>query len=239
MTRLEVDNHILSLVLDNPPDNRLTSPVFIKKDYFLETVSKHLIKAIIIKGAGRHFSSGAELQSLKKQWQSGELQALLNQGKELLNALYAFDIPVICAIEGVCFGGGLEIALSAHIRVVSEKVLLALPETMIGLMPGLAGTYRLKKHIGMGKSLELLLTNKVLQADEAMDLGLADYVCPAKTTSDFAMKLADKMTKDKPLQVINHVMKAVKNAYTMSRDEALKEETRLFCQLAANLDHED
>lgn len=238
MTRLETHNRILCLVLDNPPDNRLHSPAFADLEMLQQEVKQQQARALIIKGAGRHFSSGAALQSIKEQLQSGELQALLHQGKDLLNALYAFDIPVICAIEGVCFGGGLEIALSAHIRVVSEKSLLAFPETMLGLMPGMAGTYRLKKHIGMGKSLELLLNNTVLQAGEAMELGLADYVCPPKTTSDFAMKLAEKMTKDKPLQVINHVMKAVKNAYTMPRDEALQEETRLFCQLAANLDHE-
>ncbi len=239
MTRLETHRHILSMVLDNSPDNRLTSPVFMEKDYLMDVIDKQLIKAVIIKGAGRHFSSGAEIDSIKKQLESGELEPLLQKGKDLLNALYDLDIPVICAIEGVCFGGGLEIALSAHIRVVSEKALLAFPETMHDLMPGLAGSYRLKKHMGMGKSLELLLTNTVLQAPEAVEYGMADYVCPPKTTADFARKLAEKMTHNKPLRVINSVMQAVKNAYTMSAEEALKEETRLFCQLASNLDHEN
>lgn len=228
------------LTLKSPPDNRLKSPVWVDSKELLYFLQNNEAKALIITGAGRHFSNGADLPALQKMLKEGDLAEQLDQGKELLHTLYQLDIPVMAAIEGVCFGGGLEIALSTHLRVMSEKALLAFPETMHKLMPGLAGNYLIKKHLTLGKSMEMLLGNKVFNAEEAMKEGLTDYTCPSKGSLDFALRLAEKMTKDRPMQVIHHVMQALKNSYEISREEALKEETRLFCELALEVerDHE-
>ena len=235
MVKLEKNNKVAILTLNSPPENKLLKPEFIDKDELEKFITGNEIKCLIIKGEGRHFSAGADIESIKQQLKDNTLPQKLNQGKELLSYIYNLDIPVIAAIGGVCFGGGLEIALSAHIRVISEKAMLAFPESMHNLMPGLSGSYAIKKHLTLGQSIEMMLCGDIVTAEKAMKLGLVDYVCSAKTTFEFSMQLATKMTNDKPLKVINHIMKALKNAYIMEKQEALQKETELFCELAKNL----
>lgn len=238
MVKLECQNHIATLTLNNPPDNRLVRPDFIEIGTLDKFLSEQQAKSLIIKGTGRHFSSGADIETLKKQSANKSLNFSLNKGKELLNYVYQLNIPVISAIEGVCFGGGLEIALSTHIRVISEKALMAFPETMHDLMPGLGGNYLIKRHMTLGQSIELILSNNILDAAETRQRGLADYICPAKQTLDFSYELAHKMTGGRSINVIRNVMIAVKNAYSLPREEAFEEETRLFCQLAKELQND-
>lgn len=237
MTTLETFNDIAVLTLNNPPGNKLEQPEFIKKTILLEFLNTNKSKALIIRGAGRHFSEGANLNSIKELTKLEQLEHQLNAGKLLLTTIYELDIPVICAIEGVCFGGGLEIALATHIRVISEKAVLAFPETMHGLMPGLAGNYLISRFKTMGQSLEMILTNTIIGGTEAVKTGLADYLCEAKQTFEFALNLARKMTDGKSHEVIQRVMKAIRNAYDLPMEQALKEETKMFCELAKMLDN--
>lgn len=232
MTNLEFNNHIAFLKLDNPPDNRLTEPEFIQTKQLDDFLTVNKAKALIISGTGRHFSSGADLETIQKQLADNTLNKKLTKGKALLTYIYKLNIPVIAAIEGACFGGGLEIALSSHIRVVSEKALIAFPESNLNLMPGLSGTHALKKFLSLGRSIEMLLEGNIINADKAIKMGLCDHICESKSSLRFSTELAQRMIKDKPLLVINNIMKALKNAYEMSKEEALEKETELFCELA-------
>lgn len=239
MVHLDVVDHIGVISLHNPPDNRLENPEFIEIASLNEFINKNGLKALIIKGSGRHFSNGADLDSLVSLGREEKLASSLHRGHALLNYLYNLNIPVIAAIEGVCFGGGLEIALSAHIRVLSERALLAFPETMHSLMPGLAGNYRITSHLSMGKSIELILSNKILPAEQAVKEGIGDFLCESGQSFDYAMQLARRMTQDKPIMVIHHVMTAIKNAYVLPLEQAIEEETKLFCRLAAMMEAKD
>lgn len=239
MRTLETFNGIAVLTLSNPPDNRLVHPEFIDTDVLLNFLKEHTSKALIIKGTGRHFSAGANIQSIVKQSEQGTLETILNKGKKLLFTLYELQIPVICAIEGACFGGGLEIALSAHIRIVSRKAMLTFPETMHELMPRLSGNYLLGKYLTMGQSIEMILSNNIISGEEAIQKGLADYQCEQGKAFDFAFELAKKMTNGRSSEVISSVMKAIHNSYTLPREEALKEETRMFCLLAQHMTNEN
>lgn len=110
------------LVIDNPPKNTLPEPTIMGVEFLQEEILERKIKGIIITGAGRHFSSGAEIQNIDEMAAKGDvLKEALTKGNEFLNYIQNLKIPVIAAIEGGCFGGGLEIALSSHIRVSSEK----------------------------------------------------------------------------------------------------------------------
>jgi len=232
ISQLTSEGHIAIIKLDNPPDNKLLRPDFIDMALLDSFLKNKNLKSVIISGVGRHFSAGADIKVLSIQAENDKLENSLNKGKALLQYLYDLNIPVISAIEGVCFGGGLEIALASHIRVVSEKAILAFPETMHSLMPGLCGTYNLKKFMTLGNSIEMILSAQSFDAPTALEKGLADYICPPKKTFDFAFDLALRLTKDNPHKVINNVMQALKNAYVLSKEEALREETRLFCELA-------
>jgi enoyl-CoA hydratase/carnithine racemase len=221
------------LSLGPPPENFLKEPAFIPPDLLKKWTSATGLKGIIIHGQGRHFSSGADTRNLFQMIASGnDLEVRMNQGKAVLNYLASLDIPVIAAIQGVCFGGGLEIALACHIRVCAENALFAFPEVSLGIMPGLGGTVMLPGTIRYPEALKMLLSGDMIDAAEALDSGLADRVVPKKELLPYCLSLMGKMTTDRPVEVINAVMKALRNSATLSSEEAMIEETRLFCMLA-------
>ncbi len=233
MTIIDKIDKIAVVSLKNPPGNCLTAPDFMDKKTLEAFLTQNKIKALIIKGAGKHFSAGAEVSAIYKQVAAQTLASKITKGKELLKSIYDLNIPVIAAIEGVCFGGGLEIALSAHIRIVSQKALLAFPESIHQLMPGLGGTCKLKNFVTLGKSIEILLQGNTLNAEKALELGLADYICNPGKSYETAVALAENLTKGNSMMLINNVMKALKNAYEMPLHKALEKETLLFCELAS------
>jgi len=232
MSVIEFSDSIAVITLDNPPQNYLKRPEFISLEVLKLALAGEECKAVIIKGTGRHFSAGADTEELRKLLKSGTIEQELRKGKELLKFLRALKIPLIAAIEGVCFGGGLEIALNCDIRLASEKSLFAFPEANLNLLPGMGGSRMLPAKIGKAKTLELLLSADVFDAQTAFELQLLDQLCSPKTSFSQAMQLARKMTNERPLYLINAIVEAVRNAQELSYDEAMERETRLFAQLA-------
>lgn len=221
------------ITLDNPPENYLADPDFIPLEILRKWTSADSLKGIIIHGAGKHFSAGGNLENLFAMIHGKEdLMARMKAGKAVLDYLENLNIPVIAAIQGVCFGGGLEIALAAHIRICSENALFAFPEINHGIIPGLGGTVRSAQQIGHRKSLNFIMAGDMINAGEALAMDLVDYVVPKSKLLDFTYTMMQKMTQDRPLPVIHAVMEALRNAKTLPINEAMQEETRLFCELA-------
>lgn len=221
------------LTLHNPPENFIEDPEFADIDLFHEIENDKSLKGVIITGTGRHFSAGADLDRLGLLVKDKVLlQQKMSAGKELIRIIDSLSIPVIAAVRGVCFGAGLEIALACHIRICSDNALFAFPETNHGIMPGLGGTVLLSRVIGPGKSAELILTGEMVNSQKALELKLADYVVPVKELKKFSLNYLEKMTSDRDIEVIHSVMKSIYNSRTLSFEDALKEETKLFCALA-------
>jgi enoyl-CoA hydratase len=221
------------LSIHNPPENFIEDPEFISKKQIDEILHDTALKGIIIKGTGRHFSAGANMDKLRLLIQNEPLlYKKISEGKDLICTLENMNIPLVAAIRGVCFGAGLEIALACHIRICSENALFAFPETNHGIMPGLGGTVMLSNLIGPGKSAEIILSGEIVNSQKALELKLADYVVPVKELKSFALSYLEKMTSDRELDVIHSVMKSIHNSKSLSFENALKEETKLFCSLA-------
>jgi enoyl-CoA hydratase len=221
------------LSLHNPPENYIIEPEFIGIDRIRELLSDPGLKGLIINGTGRHFSAGADLENLRKMAQDEALlHKEISEGKELITIIRNQDIPVIAAVRGVCFGAGLEIALACHIRICSENALFAFPEANHGIMPGLGGTVMLSKLIGEGKAAEIILTSEIINSQKAMELKLVDYVVAVKELNSFAVNLMERMTSDREREVIRSVMRSIHNSQSLSFEDALREETKLFCALA-------
>lgn len=227
---LETRDNIGRLTIDNPPQNYLNSPGFIPLEELQSWISRCNLKGLIITGAGRHFSAGADLDNLFEMSTGTKMDDEMKRGKELLSYLENLEIPVIAAIQGACFGGGLEIALAAHIRVCNKKAIFAFPESNYNLLPGLGGTVRLNKLIPAFDSLTMILGGDMINADEALLLNIVDHI--SEDPEEFSFNLLKKMTDDRPLKVINYVMRAVFNTQHLTDEEALAEETRMFCELA-------
>ncbi len=137
--KMELQDCLGIITLNNPPQNFIPTPDFIDEDALVSFLQMQEIKGIVITGNGRHFSAGADLENLKSlSLFPEELSKSLTYGKKLLSIIENSNLPVVAAIKGICFGGGFEIALSAHIRVCSENALFAFPEINHQLMPGLA-----------------------------------------------------------------------------------------------------
>jgi len=214
----------------------LPDPVFIDPELIKRCFADDKIKGIVIAGKGRHFSAGADMERLRfLALDENRFMARLRDGKELLDSIEALPIPSIAAIEGACFGGGLEIALACHIRVCARNAILAFPEVNHGLMPGMGGTVRLPGFIGYGKALEAVLSGDIIGAERALEIGLADHLAPAKETLDFSLQLMKKMVADRPIEVIRSIVHSLNNSRTMAASEAMEEETRMFCRLAGKL----
>lgn len=226
------DGDIGILKLNNPPENYLINPEFIELN-LLKGFVESGIKGLIIAGVGRHFSAGADLKTIIKLADEPEnLQNKLIKGNQLLNYIENLEIPVIAAINGVCFGGGLEIALSCHIRIASKKALFAFPETNHELIPGLNGIAKTQKLADKLNTLKLILSGDTINALTALELKLIDEITDQKNVLDFALTLLKSITFDRSLKIINTIMKSINNSRMLNYEDAMVKDAEMFCQLA-------
>lgn len=229
----EKDRNLGIIRLNNPPENYIKTPDFLDINEIDSFVQENALKGLIITGTGRHFSAGADRDELKILSKDKELLFnKITKGKEILDFFENIEIPVISAIKGVCFGGGLEIALAAHIRVVSDKSIFSFPESGLNMIPGLSGIIRLSKIVKTGKSLEILLSGNTFSAEDAYEYGIADYITTKDEVMPFSIDLLHKMTEDRSLTVINAVVRSLNNAKKMNLRDAIEAETKVFCELA-------
>jgi enoyl-CoA hydratase len=159
------------------------------------------IRAVILTGAGRAFSAGADI----KEWTAltplefGRSWGL--RGHALFDRLAGLAPPVIAAINGIAFGGGLELALCADIRIASREARLGLPEVTIAALPGWGGTQRLPRLIGPGRAKQMILTGQPIDALRAEAWGLIIEVVAAEALPARARELAAQIAANAPLSV--------------------------------------
>lgn len=173
--RLEEEGRILVLTITNPPHNYLPSGFFQDLAKALEVVEEGPFRAVIVTGEGRNFSKGADLNEIRTG------SRLLNEetlafGNGLFQHLAKLKKPTIAAIQGACFGGGLELALACHLRVCSQSARLGLPELTVGLIPGLGGIHRLIRVVGEAKALEMMLMGDLVSAEQALQIRLVHRI---------------------------------------------------------------
>jgi enoyl-CoA hydratase/carnithine racemase len=229
----EIKGDIGIITLDNPPENYLVQPEFVPLDTLRKWTSYDYLKGIIVCGAGKHFSGGGKLENLFKMIRNKEdIAEKIDKGKAVLDHIENLDIPVVAAIHGICFGGGLEVALASHIRICSANSLFAFPEINQGVLPGLGGSVRTTCKTGFPAALKLIMSGDMINAEDALELHLIDFISAKQNVFDYSFAFLQKLTRDRPLPVINAVMKALKNSRSLGIQEAMKEETRMFCELA-------
>lgn len=162
--------NILVLTLNNPPVNALSVEVRCALLAAIDSAADNpAVEALLLVGAERHFCGGADIREFGQTPQPPALPDVVKRIEDSAK-------PVVAAIQGVALGGGLEIALAAHYRVALSGARLGLPEVLLGLLPGAGGTQRLPRLIGAQAALELMLSGRQLNAEEALKLGLVDHV---------------------------------------------------------------
>lgn len=151
------------------------------------------VRAIIITGAGdRAFVAGADINEIR-ELNALEAVEFSEQGQALMFRIEELPKPVIAAINGFALGGGCELALACDIRIAAEGARLGQPEINLGVIPGYGGTQRLPREVGRGKAMELILTGEMIEAQEALRIGLVEQVVPPERLLEEAKALARKI----------------------------------------------
>lgn len=228
----EKDGYLGILSIDNPPENYFINPEFVSIPQLKEWLSDD-IKAMIITGTGRHFSAGADMKALINQ--SVDLSVLkqnMIKGNQLLDFIAGLEIPVLASISGVCFGGGLEVALACDIRICTSRSMFAFPEINHDLIPGLGGVKRLQKICGHKTAMEIMFSGDILNAGKALELKIADQVIPSKDCLDYGKQCMHGLVKDRPKKLIQMLMRSFRNAESLEASEAMIKDVEIFCELA-------
>ncbi|MFB6367206.1 enoyl-CoA hydratase [Paenibacillus elgii] len=159
------------------------------------------VRCIVVTGAGEKvFCAGADLKE-RAGMDMSQVRRTVSLIRECIHELEALPQPVIAAVNGAAFGGGTELALACDIRIASETAAFALTETSLGIIPGAGGTQRLPRLIGKGRAKELIFTAKKIDAQEARDIGLVEYVTPPESLLDKALEIAGHIVRNAPVAV--------------------------------------
>ncbi len=160
------------------------------------------VRCVVLRGAGPMFSSGMDLGTLAGLAAAPEqLRAFRRHCLDAWNLAEEMPKPVICAIQGACIGGALELALACDFRILAADAIVGLPETRIGLIPDVGGSSRLPQLVGLGRAKELVMTGKLIGAEEAERIGLATRVAPPEELDAAVQALADELLACAPLAV--------------------------------------
>jgi len=195
MIRREIgDDHICLLTFDRPESgaNIFDASTLDDLNEHLDSVQNDAsLRGLIIASAKKSiFVAGADLKTLLKQAQTGEMGTFIGQGQKVFNRLAELKIPTVAAIHGASAGGGYEVALACDYRIASDDpaTRIGLPETTLGLIPAWGGCTRLPRLIGIEKAAEVITKGKLYSAQEALKLGLVDEIVPRDQLLDAARK---------------------------------------------------
>ncbi len=238
-TSILVETHSkVGLIKFNRPDtlNALNANLLSELMNALDAFDKNSdINVIVITGSQKAFAAGADIKELANK---SAQEMMANNPTAIFGNIQAIGKPVIGAVSGWALGGGFEIALSCDILIASESAVFGLPEVTIGVIPGAGGTQRLPRSIGKGLAMEMILNNRKLSANEALQLGIVNKVVPVEQYLEEALKLADEISSRAPLAV-RAAKKMVNAAYEQFLAGGLEDERNTFYNLFSTEDQKE
>jgi enoyl-CoA hydratase len=240
VVKLEVKASWAEVTINRPQSlNALNADVLTSIILTAEKISKlPEVKSVIITGEGeKAFVAGADIASMS-QLGPRAIADYVELGQRAMRALELLPVPVIAAVNGFALGGGLELALSCDLIVASSSAKVGQPEVNLGIIPGFGGTQRLIQRAGLGTARRLVITGELISAEEALRLGIVDYVhAPADLLSK-ARELCGVIAKKGPLAVrgAKKILRASQEAVLLS---GLRLEVEEFLRLFASADREE
>ncbi len=227
------------LKINNPPMNALDEPTMRQLESAMKKIADDdSVKVVVVTGEGPTFIVGADINKVKDVNTRDEGIALTSEAQGIINLIENLRKPVIAAINGLCLGGGTELAMACHIRILGDQAQMGLPEILLGIMPAFGGTQRAARILGPAMALEVMLTGKFLPAGECARIGLVNRVVSHDTVIDEAMKLAKDLSFKGPLAVAA-IIEAVMEGGRMPMAEGLRLESELFGRLAGSEDKKE
>jgi enoyl-CoA hydratase len=226
-----VEGKLAWVTIDNPPLNTLNHTLMGELAAVFEELEKNEdALVVIVRGGGeKAFVAGADIRQFPTMDQA-VAEKFSSEGQGVFDRIECFKGPVIAAIQGFALGGGNELAMACDIRIASEDAKFGNPEVNLALIPGWGGTQRMPRLIPTGKAKELIYTGRMIDASEALRIGLIDKVVPREELLDQARQLAAEITERGPLAV-KAAKKAINEGLALPLREGLKLEARSFGEL--------
>ena len=214
------------ITLNRPPANAISAELMRDLNAALsEAETDAAVRSVIITGAGdRIFCAGADLGSA---FSGGNLDVFIRFSNSVARKIERYPKPVIAAMNGHALGGGCEIAMACHLRVLKDGARMGQTETNLGIIPGFGGTQRMPRLIGRTKALEFMILGTQITSEECLALGLVNRLSKEGKTLDDAKTLARQIAKRPPIAT-RLIIEAVNDGLEAPIDQALEIETRAF-----------
>jgi len=221
-------NSILTITINRPEKlNALNKTVISELESIIQDCySNNEVHGLIITGSGnKAFIAGADISEFKELSKEEGIE-LAQKGQKLFKLIEELPKPVIAAVNGFALGGGCELAMCCHIRLASTNAKFGQPEVNLGIIPGYGGTQRLTQLVGKGKSLELILSGNIIDANEALKIGLVNHVFEPDILIQQSENLLQTILAKSP-QAISKSIQAV-NAFYQKEIDGFEKEVELF-----------
>ncbi len=215
--------------------NALNAATLAELDHvFADLAHDPAVRAVLLTGGERAFAAGADIRELAEVAPE-EGRAFALRGQSAFRRIETLGKPVIACIRGFALGGGCELAMACTVRIASEDARLGQPEVKLGIIAGYGGTQRLPRLVGRGAALKLLLTGAIIDAHEALRIGLVDEVVPPGELMSRAEALAREIAHQAPL-AIAETLRSVDEGLSLPLELALLREAARFGELCATAD---
>ncbi|MFW6414785.1 MAG: enoyl-CoA hydratase/isomerase family protein [Thermodesulfobacteriota bacterium] len=222
------------ITINKPKANQLSNEVFEEMQAALDKCEEQAgLRSLIITAAGEKiFCGGADLSS---GFGNHTPMEFIKRGQDMNNRIESFPVPVIAAMNGHAFGGGLELAMACHFRILNQESRIGLTETNLGIMPGYGGTLRLPRYVGRARALQMMIFGEQIDAPEALNCGLVNQICEPDKVMQEAMQLAEKIAKRPPLAV-KGILGLMSRSPDLSVSEHLEQEREQLVKLFESKD---
>jgi enoyl-CoA hydratase len=230
LLRCEVADGVATLTLDNPPLNLVSVELTgLMLERLAELAERRDVRVLVVTGAGeRAFCAGSDVTEFPGLYKPGEaVSKKLGAENTAFSAVDDFPKPTIAALNGLAFGGGLELAVCCDLLVADERARLALPEIRLGIFPGSGGTVRVTRRIGEGRAKEMMYFGDPIDAETALRWGLVNRIVPAGQALQVAQDMAKRLAQGPP-NGLRLCKTAVDLSFDVTEDEAIRRSLELI-----------
>lgn len=238
---LREDRGAVAILILNRPDklNALNNELITTIMDALDDIEiSDAVRAVILTGAGRAFSAGADIAAFQGHMRAGPAEAVaqfMAPGQRMTRRVELFRKPIIAAVNGLAFGGGCELVEATHIALAADTATFSKAEINIGIIPTFGGTQRLPRNVGRKAAIELILTGRRFDAAEAARLGLINRIVSGTSLLEAAVTLADELATKPPL-TLAAALTAIHRGMDASIDDGLAIEEEGFVSIVPTHD---
>ena len=234
----ETPGGVVTLTIASPATlNALNTTLLCELEDFVDTLDIERTRVLVITGEGKAFVAGADISEMAHL---SETEGLVfgQRGSRVFKKIEDLPFPVIAAVNGFALGGGCELAMACDIRIASIKARFGQPEVGLGIIPGFSGTYRLAKLVGQGVAKELIYTARMIDADEALRIGLVNSVVLPEELMNAVDAMVALILKNAPL-AISFAKTCINENYDLDVDESIALENQYFAKCFATADQKE